>query len=56
MVLTDAERIDPEIVGEDGFLHHVTEHTGLRLERAVRPECDIAERIKAELESFWHRV
>ena len=54
MVLADAERVEAELVGEHRLLDDVAEHAGLRLERAVRRERDVAEGIEAEFESFCH--
>ncbi len=54
MVFADAERVETEIIGQDGFFDDLAEHAGLRLERAVRRERDVAERIETEFELDRH--
>jgi hypothetical protein len=51
MVLTHAERVDADLIGENRLVKHVAENLRLGQQRAVRRRRDVAERIQAELES-----
>jgi hypothetical protein len=50
VVLADANEIEPDALGEHGFLDDVANHLRLRQRRALRAACDIAKRVEAELE------
>ena len=48
MMLADAEAVEADLLGEDGFVDDVAQHLRLRLRRARRIERDVAERVEAE--------
>lgn len=50
VVLPDADRVQPHLVGQDGLVDDVADHHIVGQERAVRAGGDIAEGVDAELE------
>ena len=51
MVLTHAEEVDAELVGQLGLGDDIAEDPGVRLEAAFGVEGDVAEGVEAELNS-----
>lgn len=49
-VLADTDEIEPDPIGELGFLDDVADRLGLRERPAVGAGRDVAERVEAELE------
>ncbi|GAB3609510.1 hypothetical protein GCM10027414_16350 [Humibacter ginsengiterrae] len=49
MVLADPERVDAELIGEHGLIHHFPNCAGTGSLRAVRLQRNITERIQTEL-------
>ena len=55
MMLADAERVEPHLVGEHRFVHDVTQHVRRRVQRAPGGHRDVAERVESYAESFGLR-
>ena len=50
VVLTDAEEIDAELVGENGLAHHVADHAGVTLGVPLLVVGDVAEGVESEFQ------
>ena len=55
-MLADAEGVDPQTVGKNGFLDDVAEHMGLRQKTAIGIASHVAECVKTELEGVCHTI
>jgi hypothetical protein len=54
VVLSDAEEVESEFVGEDGLLDDVAQHPRLMLEFSIGAVGHVAKRVESEFERFCH--